>query len=113
MNFYHYSDIKLDILKPQIGVNRHEGEDVNAIGRKVIFLTQDEIMQVEGVPQEYRYTVIIQENDPNLHVDQKHQDLVNSMYETFNIKGNAWHYYTEVLPIHRIEKWDGGKYVTV
>ncbi|MFA0062491.1 hypothetical protein AB4370_22230 [Vibrio cyclitrophicus] len=83
MELFHFSSSLFDVLEPSFGENRHDSEDPSIVGKSVIFLTNksDRAPGVENTAK-YRYRVEINENDPNLFVDQSKEALKKSARES-------------------------------
>jgi hypothetical protein len=115
MKLFHSSHLKLSILEPRLGGNRHEGEDPQAINQPVIYFTntEDEIFSNEGIVAPYKYIVEIEEEDPDLYLDEKYFELIKNGNEAFpDIKNNTkWYFLKRPIKVVETLKWDGKKYV--
>jgi len=109
MILYHYSKEKFDKLKPVIGLSRHSGEDDKAIKKPVVWLTNgssDLTYENGKVVAIYQHEVEIDENDPNLFIDEKKEQLDSQMEKLFETRGSKWYFYTKELIVKKIRIWD-------
>lgn len=115
MKLYHSTNVKLKKLVPMRGENRNEGEDSGAVNKAVIYLTSDgeETRRDEnGVPDKYRYTVEVDENDPDLFEDKKFTDLIKMGNQNLEkLISTKWYYLLHEVDVIKTEIWDGQKYV--
>lgn len=72
MILYHSTNCRLVKLVPTFGENRHNGEDIGAKGRPVIYLTNDKenISRENGVVYRYRYSIEVNKNESDLYEDE-------------------------------------------
>jgi hypothetical protein len=115
MKFYDSSHIKLSMLEPRLGGTRHKGEDSRAINQPVVFFTnaQDEIFSKEGIVVPFKYIVEIDENDPELFLDEKHYAFIQECKEVFpDLKDDTkWFFLRRPIKVLETLEWDGKKYV--
>jgi hypothetical protein len=115
MKLYHYSNEKLTILIPIIGDARNEAEDPEVIGKPVVWLATTEMVkrQDRGVPDTYRYTVDIPEDDSNLHISKIMVSNTEIFEKFFDTRVGSWYYFTSDIDVLETEEWNGTEYVKV
>ena len=76
MRLYHFSEFRLHRLSPQNGERRHYCEDERAIGKAVVWLT-DNPERAPAVERNarYRHAVEVKDNDPRLYKDESVERL--------------------------------------
>lgn len=79
--FYHNSYSQHSTLTPQVGANRHGGEDPRAVGQAVVWLNTDPgpSSTGSGGVHTFQHVVQLQADDPNLFVDKDIERGLNAM----------------------------------
>ncbi len=115
--FYHYSDEPLDTLTPQVGNERHGGEDDRAVDKPVVWLSTTTMLREtkSGGVAEYEHEVEVDLDDPLLHEDEKFNLLAKQFNAMIRGGGQAgmrmrWFFYEGTLEVIARRRWDGSRY---
>lgn len=102
MELYHFSNGNYEILTPQYGKGRNEGEDSRVRGKPCVFFTNKKKM-VSGQIYSYFYVVEVDENDLDLIEDETMIELMNQ------VKGEErWYAYMKEIEPREIYKQNNG-----
>ena len=105
---YHTSEMLVDKLIPAVGGNRHSGEDPRAVGKSVVWLSNQ--IMCSDPPFRYLYEVELDENDPELIKDAPFDILMQKMNKQFQNSDNLRWYFTEkTLDVLTIKVWNSEK----
>jgi hypothetical protein len=113
MKFFHLSNsAHTATIPPTVGASRHEGEDRRAIGKAVVWLSNEPMTRSDHPA--YQYEVDLDPNDPLLCEDEPFKQLTAQANAVFG-KNSAlgWFFYFGDVPITTRRTWDQtlGKYV--
>jgi hypothetical protein len=100
MRLFHCSDEKHTTLTPQVGARRHDGQSAAAVGKAVVWLSNDSMSFVsyEGKVIPFRHEVEVADDDPNLTIDVKFEQGMK-MAELYYKKPMPMRWYTYGGPL--------------
>ncbi|WP_339314640.1 hypothetical protein [Paenibacillus sp. FSL R10-2734] len=99
-----------------IGKYRHSEEDPRAVKQAVVYLTteQDEIFRNGDVVETYKYLVEIDENDPDLYLDEKDYQFRQECNKDFEESDNTkWYFYLKPINVSDTLEWNGHCYTRI
>ncbi|PIC87995.1 hypothetical protein CSV72_02270 [Sporosarcina sp. P20a] len=116
MKLYHSSYLKLSILNPTVGSDRHDGEDPRAVGQPVVYLTAAEDEKMRGKGEDhvatYKYIVEIPEDDPDLFIDEKDFLFIQECNQAFEENDlTRWYFLKRSIAVKQTLEWNGEVYV--
>lgn len=115
MKLFHSTDAEVKTLQPTIGGSRHAGEDERAVGKPLVWLSNQpehrRVRREDGNmrPDLFRYEVEVDENDPALHVDE---EIARGVAALAKMSGDAgigslrWYFVEHAVDVVAAEKWD-------
>lgn len=110
MLLYHVTHKQFQILTPTVGDARHGGEDPRAVGKPVVWLTNDVKMvrtDKNNAVIPFQHEMDIADSDPNLFMDE--------LFDEFQKQGDAllgrkstmrWYFYMQQLTVRQVRRWD-------
>lgn len=113
VRFFHLSNTKHEgVIPPAVGDSRHGAEDPRAVGKPVVWLSNEPMTRSDNPI--YQYEVELDPADPLLHEDELFKQgtaTVNAIFSTKSTLG--WFFYEGSAPIAATQTWDAdaGKYV--
>jgi hypothetical protein len=107
MILYHVSNEQIDVLKPQIGKGRHDGEDPEVVDKPAVWLSSHILYYIP--PRKYLYEVLMEEDDPDLEVDNPFAGTMDDMGRMFGSDDKVILYFVKKeVPIYRVREWNDG-----
>lgn len=110
MKLYHCSKEKYQALTPQVGARRHDGEGAAAVGKPVIWLSNDGDSVLRDRDQEvlrFRHEVEVVNGDPNLQVDERFEQLTKMAEQMYKKPMPLrWYVYTGQLEVVGLAEYD-------
>ena len=112
MILYHFSNGKYSKLIPKLGTRRQLRKG-KTIVKKVTFLTTNPNMFYDnddgGNFFKYRYILKLDTDDPNLHADDKFNNMLDTYNKTFGSNSGTfkWFFYDNPLGYISMSEWDG------
>lgn len=109
MLLYHCSNQQFSVLLPKLGGSRHGDEDPRAVGKLVVWLSNDQKMYRQdssGAVDVYQHEVDIDQADPNLLMDAPFAELMKGMPPLIPASPLRWYFYLGQLEVVKVRKWD-------
>lgn len=110
MLLYHLADEKFDVIQPSISARRHTGEDPRAVGKPVVWFTNDPKMvrrDENGVATKYQHEVEIADDDPDLFMDELFDQFQKRDEVTFGTPfPMRWYFYGHPVKVQHVRTWD-------
>lgn len=98
MRLSHTAPNRYAVLTPAVGGSRHGGEDARAVGKAVVWLANEDMVRTESdgtVQHVYLHEVEIDEDDPDLFLDEPFAQLMADGAAIFGNKSTLrWYFCT-------------------
>ena len=112
MKLYHFTNLQLNQLIPEIGEVSYLPEELKSLNIPVIWLSN-----LPNIPRDqktrYRYSVDVPDNDPDLHFDKAQQIAAQVFQLISDNEVPVWYYLTREIGIVETWEWNGTEYVRV
>lgn len=114
MRLYHFTNVMTDKLIPKMEEYHPLGKNSDIIEKPVIWLSNLPTVKVqrEQVAQ-YRYTIEVPENDPNLGYDKGQQVAAQIFQLISEHEVPIWYYLTRDIDVSETYEWNGTEYVRI
>lgn len=113
MKFWHLSHSKYEgTIPPTVGSSRHDAEDPRAVGKEVVWLSNEPMVRADHPA--YQYEVDLDPDDPKLFEDDLFKQGTAQVNAVFGTKSTlGWFFYFGPVPITATRTWDdaAGRYV--
>lgn len=114
MKLYHFTNSKTDKLIPKMEEYNPLGDNSDIIEKPLIWLSNlPEVKSEKGQVHQFRYTIEVADNDPNLGYDKGQQVAAQIFQLISEHQVPTWYYLTREIDVLETFEWNGTKYVRI